>query len=98
MAMKGNSEKYKKELVEVLYKTAKNKKLLEDFLGDILTPGEFETIASRWQIVKRLAKGDRQQNIAKELGLGIATVTRGSREIKDKKGGFRKVLKLLKLI
>jgi len=56
--MKNNSEQYKKEVVEVLYKISKDKDLLGDFIKDILTPREFDNIGVRWQIVKRLAKGE----------------------------------------
>lgn len=94
--MKNNSDQYKKEVVEVIYKIAKDKEILADFIRDILTPHEFENIGVRWQIVKRLSKGEHHQSIAEDLHLGVATVTRGSREMRKKEGGFRKALKLLK--
>lgn len=93
--MKNNSEQYKKELIEVIYKISKDKNLLGDFVKDILTPREFENIAVRWQIVKRLAKGEHHQAIAEDLHLGVATVTRGSREMRKKDGGFRRALKIV---
>jgi TrpR family trp operon transcriptional repressor len=94
--MKNNSEQYKKEVVDVLYKISKDKALLNDFIKDLLTPREFDNIGVRFQIVKRIAKGEHHQTIAEDLHLGVATVTRGSREMRNKEGGFRKVLKLLK--
>lgn len=94
--MKNNSEQYKKEIVEVIYKISKDKQLLADFVKDILTPREFDNIGVRWQIVKRLAKGEYQQTIAEDLHLGVATVTRGSREMRKKEGGLRRALKILK--
>jgi TrpR family transcriptional regulator, trp operon repressor len=96
MFMKNNSEQYKKELIEVIFKIAKDKNLLEDFIKDILTPREFDNVGVRWQIVKRLAKGEHHQAIAESLHLGVATVTRGSREMLKKEGGFRRTLKLVK--
>ncbi len=96
MFMKNNSEQYKKELVEVVAKIAKDKQLLADFIRDILTPREFDNIGVRWQIVKRLAKGEHQIAIAEDLHLGVSTVTRGSREMRKKEGGFRRTLKILK--
>ena len=95
--MKANSKKYKKEIVEVLSKIGERKALMRDFIEDILTPHEFENIAFRWQIVKRLARGEAHDKIAENLRLGVSTVTRGSREMRNKEGGFHKVLKLLKL-
>lgn len=94
--MKNNSEQYKKELIEVLSKIAKDRQLLTDFVRDILTPREFDNIGVRWQIVKRLAKGEHHQSIAGDLHLGVSTVTRGSREMRKKDGGFRRALKILK--
>lgn len=94
--MKTNSEQYKKELVEVVYKIARDKGLLGDFVKDILTPREFDNIGVRWQIVKRLAKGEHHQAIAEDLHLGVSTVTRGSREMRKKDGGFRRALKFIK--
>lgn len=96
--MKDNLDQYKKELIEVIFKVAniKDKQLLADFVRDILTPHEFENIAMRWQIVKRLEKGEFQESIAEDLHLGIATVTRGSREMRKKDGGFRRAFKILK--
>jgi len=93
--MKNNSEQYKKELVEVIHGIAKDKDLLANFVKDILTPHEFENIGVRWQIVKRLAKGEHQGAIASDLHLGVATITRGSREMRKKEGGLRRALKFL---
>jgi len=95
--MKRHIDAYKKELLETIFKVAKNKSLLNDFIKDILTSKEMENISTRWQIVRRLAKGEHHQNIAEDLGLGVATVTRGSREMRKKEGGFRRALRFLKL-
>jgi len=94
--MKNNSEQYKKELIEIISKIAYDKQLLADFIKEILTPKEFDNLGVRWQIVKRLAKGEYHQEIAEALHLGVSTVTRGSREMRKKEGGFRRTLKLLK--
>jgi len=87
---------YKKELINVLSKVAKDKQLLADFIKDILTPREFDNLSVRWQIVKRLAKGEHHAGIAEDLNLGVATVTRGSREMRKKEGGLRRALKVAK--
>ena len=84
---------YKKELVETFAKIFGDKKLMTEFLTDILTPTEFEALALRWQIVKKLKKGETHRYIAEDLGLGISTVTRGSRELRNKNGGFHLMLK-----
>ncbi len=94
--MKTNTEQYKKEIIEVISKIAKDKQLLADFVREILTPREFDNLSVRWQIVKRLSRGEHHQAIAEDLHLGVATVTRGSREMRRKDGGFRRALKLVK--
>ena len=95
--MKANSEQYKKEVVDVIAKIAYDKVLLGEFIKDILTPKEFENLGVRWQIVKKLAKGEKHEYIASDLKLGVATVTRGSREMRKLNGGFQKTLKKLGL-
>lgn len=65
----------------VLIHATQDKQLLEDLLIGITTAQEREAIAQRIEIVKRLITGEPQAKIAKELGVGIATVTRGSKEL-----------------
>jgi TrpR family trp operon transcriptional repressor len=84
---------YKKELVEIFAKIFGDKKLMAEFLTDILTPSEFETLSLRWQIIKKLNRGETHRSIAEDLGLGMNTVTRGSRELRNKNGGFHLMLK-----
>lgn len=74
------------ELIGLLL-TIKTKAEMEDFLLGILTPKELREIPMRLQIVKLLRRGIPQQEIAAELGVGVATVTRGSRELQ--KGRFK---------
>ncbi|MDD5721419.1 MAG: Trp family transcriptional regulator [Candidatus Pacebacteria bacterium] len=88
-------KEYKKELVEILVKAGKDKNLFTEFLVDITTPSELEDMALRWQIVKKLNKGETHRSVAGDLGLGISTVTRGSRELRNKNGGFNLMLKKL---
>ena len=91
--MKKNSGQYKKEVVEIFSKISEDKELMFEFFRDILTPTEFDEVSLRWQIVKKLNKGETHREIAGDLGLGISTVTRGSRELRNKNGGFALVLK-----
>lgn len=67
----------------------KTKKEMKDFLLGILTPGELAEIPTRLQIVKLIKKGVSQHEIAEKLQVGVATVTRGSKEIQ--KGRFGNV-------
>lgn len=61
-------------------------KEMNEFLRGLLTEGEIIELRKRLQIVKKLKSGISQHVIAKELGVGVATVTRGSKEIQ--KGRF----------
>ena len=89
-----NHRAYKKELIGVLREAAKDQALFEAFLADLLTPVEYDEIARRWQIVKQLNKKTPQRRIAKDLRVGVATITRGARELLDQEGGFMQALKV----
>ncbi|MCL5667231.1 MAG: trp operon repressor [Patescibacteria group bacterium] len=83
--------KYAEELESLLAKVAKDQKLLHEFLFDLLTPEEYKDIAIRWQIVKQIKQDIPFRDIAKNLKVATATVSRGSRELMSKKGGFNLV-------
>jgi TrpR family trp operon transcriptional repressor len=83
--MNTKSKLYKRELIEHLL-SAGDASTLEQRLGDLLTPSEFTEISNRLQIIKRLEAGMPQRQIAEQLGVGIATVTRGSRALKEHSG------------
>ena len=65
------------------------------FLNSLLTPNEVREIASRWELVKRLEQGHSQRQIARQLGLSLCKITRGSRELKKKDSPFRRMLAVL---
>jgi len=76
------------ELVEAFLKN-KTSVEMQDFLKGILTPKEFDEIVTRLQIVKLIKKGLPHQEIARRLEVGVATVTRGSKELHL--GRFKKI-------
>ncbi len=55
---------------------------MEQFLEGILSPNELESISTRIKIIKMLKDKTPQRLIAEKLGVGIATVTRGAKELK----------------
>lgn len=55
---------------------------MEKALNDLLTVGELADVANRLQIIEMLQQGIPQRQIADKLGVGIATVTRGSHHLK----------------
>lgn len=58
---------------------------MEQKLNALLTPNEISEMQRRLQIFALLEAGVSQRDIAKQLGVGIATVTRGSRALKELK-------------
>lgn len=83
-----NKNKQLDELMDIILKI-ENKKELREFLFGILTPKELLEIPQRLAIVKLIKKGIAHQDIARRMHVGVATVTRGSREIQ--KGRFKYV-------
>ena len=83
-----------KELCRVLAFT-EDSELLEAFISCLLTPAETADIASRWALVKALREGTSQREIAKNLGVSLCKITRGSRELKKTSSGFLRVLEIL---
>ena len=78
--------------IELIH-TTQDKQLLGDLLIGVTTTQEREAIVQRIKIIKRLIAGEPQARIAKELGVGIATVTRGSKELSQ--GRFKVLRKQL---
>jgi TrpR family transcriptional regulator, trp operon repressor len=67
----------------------KSREKMKDFLLGILTPKELLELPNRLRIIRMLKGGVPQHEIARELQVGVATVTRGSRELR--KGRFKNV-------
>jgi TrpR family trp operon transcriptional repressor len=82
---------YGVELEQLIEKVGrdKDKKLMREFLFDLLSPAEYRELAVRWQIVKMLNKNIPHREISQKLKVGLATINRGARELANKKGGFK---------
>jgi len=81
-------QKYLDSLISILI-AIKSDVEMKDFLLGIFTPQELIEIPRRLEIVRMLKSGVPQHRISEELGVGIATVTRGSKELQ--KGRFANV-------
>jgi len=79
------------EIASVLSRV-RDPELIAGFLASILTRRELAEIGGRWELVKRLARGDSQRSIARSLGMSLCKITRGSRELKKRNSAFRRVL------
>ena len=73
------------QLISHLF-SCRSEEALSIALQELLTPSEAIEISKRLQIFRLLKDGVPQREIAKQLGVGIATVTRGSRALKAKRG------------
>ena len=68
------------DFIDLTY-SIRDKKVLEDFLFGVTTDKERAELVQRVEIVKLRIAGEPQPKIASDLGVGIATVTRGSKEL-----------------
>jgi TrpR family trp operon transcriptional repressor len=83
-----NESKGLEELINILL-SIRSKDEMGDFLKGILTAKELLEIPNRLKIIKMLKKGISQHEIAQNLGVGVMTVTRGSKELQG--GRFKNV-------
>lgn len=74
-------QKSKKRLIKALSRISDPAKM-EQALDAILTMREREEVENRLLIFKLLMEGVPQREIAAQLGVGIATVTRGANAMK----------------
>jgi TrpR family trp operon transcriptional repressor len=70
-----------------------DKDLLTNFLIGVTTSKERRELVRRVTIIQKLLDGETQHKIATDLGVGIATVTRGSKELQA--GKFKVLGQLL---
>ena len=79
-----------------LFAKMKSRGELDEFLRDLLTESEYRDVIIRVQIVKMLSQNKTHRYISRELGVGVATVERGVKELNDSKGSFSKIFKKAK--
>ncbi|UWZ98006.1 trp operon repressor [Vibrio splendidus] len=76
-----------------LVKTAVEKDQHELLLTMMMTPDERDALVARINIFCELIKGDMsQRQVSQMLGVGVATITRGSNELKAKSEQEKAVL------
>jgi len=62
-----------------------------NFLQCLLTPAEVADVAARWALVKALTQKIPHREIAKDFGLSLCKITRGSRVLKDPDSAFAQI-------
>jgi TrpR-related protein YerC/YecD len=77
--------------------TLKNAEELKRFLGDLLTEQELVEFSSRWQAAKMLNNKVPYPVIAQKTGLSSRTIARVSKWLNSGTGGYKLVLKRMKL-
>jgi len=88
--METNDPRVKKNITELANALAgtNDAKLVKDFLYCLLTPAEIADIAARCALVKALQKKIPQREIARDLGISLCKITRGSKELKKPDSAF----------
>ncbi|WP_047045650.1 trp operon repressor [Vibrio mexicanus] len=83
------------ELVDLI-KQAADSEQHELLLTTLLTPDERESLVARVNIMCELLKGDlSQRQVSQMLGVGVATITRGSNELKAKSDSEKQAIENL---
>ena len=80
-----------KEIAQIMA-DINDRRLIENFLKNILTETELKNLASRWEIIKLLDQGVSQRKIAKDLHLSLCKITRGSKVLKEKNSAVKEII------
>jgi len=80
-----------KKLLYKLFFAVKDDTEMDEFLNAVLTPNEYETLVERAEIVRGLLEEKTQRDISEETGASLATISRGSREVKHGSGILQKL-------
>lgn len=84
-----------KEISKAIHNLKSDSKVY-NFLLEILTESEVETLSKRWRIVNMLMQGKSQREISKELKVSLCKVTRGAKILKCKNSVTKEIIKEIK--
>jgi len=79
------------ELVDIMV-SVNDRKNMRKLLEEILTRAELTDISKRWYIMKSLAEGKAQREIAQDMEVSLCKITRGSKVLKQDDSFFREIL------
>lgn len=96
--MEQNPEYYDWQQLMALVKKAADSDQHDMLLTMMMTPDERESLVARANILCELFKGElSQRQVSQKLGVGVATITRGSNELKRKSVEEKQALEQLLL-
>ncbi len=75
-----------------IFALVKTPEEMESLLDGLLTPAEMQEFVNRWRLMQRLLRDEPQRQIARELGVSLGTIARGSRLLKYGPGRFRRLV------
>ena len=81
-----------------LISTLKTPKECEIFFSDAFSDRELVALMKRWQAVKMIAQKIPYRQIAKDLGISTATVTRAAYSLYQERGGWQMLLRKVGLM
>jgi TrpR-related protein YerC/YecD len=95
MDSKTNSklQKDKDFLTDTIFKVAKVKTDLANFLDDLLTEEEFSDLSQRLKVAKSLIKDKTYEETSEKVDVSTSTITKIGQIIKYGKGAFEKLWK-----
>jgi TrpR family trp operon transcriptional repressor len=64
---------------------------MKKLFSEIFTPAELDDLTLRWKLIRELSKGKTQREVARDLGISLCKITRGSRLLKDRHSVVRKI-------
>jgi len=88
-----NDPRVEENLAELAVALAKadDADFVADFLRCLLTSAEIADIAARWALVKALKRKVPHREIAKDFGISLCKITRGSRVLKQPDSAFARL-------
>lgn len=92
------NSKIKGEMLDNLFEgvlVLKNLEECYDFFEDLCTMAEMQSMGQRFKVAKMLKEGSKYSEIAKELDVSTATISRVNRALNYGSDGYEKVLKRL---
>lgn len=83
-----------------LYKallSLRNEDECKRFLRDLLTEAEIKEFANRWKVARMLDQKISYEEIEKEAGMSSTTIARVNKWLTNGKGGYKLMLKRIKM-